>query len=358
MNFIKQKTYQEICILLFFYSFLLQIFLIPKLPAKYFYDSTGILSICNDTYSRYFDSSYLFTGKFFRLINIFNIRTFSGWAYVLTFFSISIIVHHIYRYRKVDVGQLLYIVATITFANIYIFRISKDFIQFIFWCLLYVIIKLKISEKKKNVLIFSLFIFEAIFFRAYYIIIGIAYFVLKFIIKKRKEKNIKISKLIVLITIGIIVGLSLLNKVYPKGYNDIVNLRYNINYDRLNSVDAVTAIIDVFPNKNALMYVANYFINLIRMLFPFELCVKGVKYLPFVIYQVYFTIKLVHSLKSRDTNEKMMNLIIMVTAYLLTSNLYEPDFGSVVRHETALMFILFDIIMKKGESDEKYITKN
>lgn len=139
----------------------------------------------------------------------------------------------------------------------------------------------------------------------------------------------------------------------PTVYNQLINLRYSINYNRVDSIDAVTIINDVFPSSSPFFYCINYIINLIRMLFPIELILKGIKYIPFIVYQIYFSVNIIKKLKEKDTvyNNKLFFSIII--AYILTSNLYEPDFGSLIRHETALMLIIFDILIKS----EKKINK-
>jgi len=93
----------------------------------------------------------------------------------------------------------------------------------------------------------------------------------------------------------------------------------------------------------------NYFINLVRVLFPIELIFKGVKYIPFILYQIYITISLIKKVSkirnSEYTNRDTLLLAIFI-AYLLVASLYEPDFGSFIRHESTLSFIMFDLFLE------------
>ena len=186
---LTQSTYLIFCIGIFFISILTQTFVVPRLPDKYFYDSVGILSITNSNFMSYFDHSYLFTGNFFKSINIFGFTTFNEWAISITLiFSIFTSIF-LMKYQKIRLHQALFILITILFNNIYIFRISKDFVQLLFWILIYLIGKSDLKEWHKNIFIFIIFIFEGINFRSYYMIIGILYILLNYFFKTQKKIN-------------------------------------------------------------------------------------------------------------------------------------------------------------------------
>ena len=123
-------------------------------------------------------------------------------------------------------------------------------------------------------------------------------------------------------------------------------MRINLNASRLDSVDAITQINDIFYSNNLLTYTLNYFINLVRVLFPIELIVKGIKYMPFVIFQVYLSVNILKKLKNIKYRNKTMKILMsIIVSYILVANLYEPDFGSFIRHEVALYFIIISIVL-------------
>lgn len=349
---LTQSTYLIFCIGIFFISILTQTFVVPRLPDKYFYDSVGILSITNSNFMSYFDHSYLFTGNFFKSINIFGFTTFNEWAISITLiFSIFTSIF-LMKYQKIRLHQALFILITILFNNIYIFRISKDFVQLLFWILIYLIGKSDLKEWHKNIFIFIIFIFEGINFRSYYMIIGILYILLNYFFKTQKKINYK--KLVFLLCFGIFIGLNILNIIAPSTYNQVVNMRYNQNFLRLDSGDAVTAINDLLPQTSVLNYMINYLLNLFRILFPIELIFKGIKYVPFIIYQFYFTIMLLLKTKS-DWEIRFNNIYLpIIIAYLLVANLFEPDFGSVIRHEAALYFIFLEVFLFRNDNKKEY----
>ena len=156
-----------------------------------------------------------------------------------------------------------------------------------------------------------------------------------------------------------LVGLSVIKVFKADLYNQLINLRYSLNKDRLESADAVTIINDLLSNKNALLYVINYIINYVRMLFPIELISKGGKYVIFFIYQIMFSTYLITSIKTYiiDKNNIKKCYLCMLIGYLSVANLFEPDFGSLIRHETALFYIFVSLFfynkINKGNKNEQ-----
>ena len=166
---IRGKLYKLFCVGVVFLTVWLQAFLIPGLPAKYFYDSNAILAITNDNYYRFFDNSYMFTGKFFNAINIFGFTTFNEWAILISTIFTIITIMYLSKYKEMKLSKCIFIYATIALANIYIFRISKDIIQLLFWLAIFAIVcSKKIKDKNKVLLTVIVFSVEANCFRKYY----------------------------------------------------------------------------------------------------------------------------------------------------------------------------------------------
>ena len=77
------------------------------------------------------------------------------------------------------------------------------------------------------------------------------------------------------------------------------------------------------------------------MLFPIELLRLGLKYLPYVIYQVIISLFVVKTLITMKENTNTRNLALYIyLGFLCASALFEPDFGSWVRHEAVTFPIL------------------
>ncbi len=330
-------------LMILFVSILMQIFFIPRLPNKYFYDSTGILSIVNGTAYGYFDASYVFTGKFFSIINIFNFTTFSQWAYLLTILLSIITIIYLLRFERITVTDMIFIYLTIALANMYLFRISKELIQLLFWIIMYLYIR-KGGRNPYPLLI--IYIIEGMVFRVYYYAIGIVTMLIYLLMSKGKKNNI--IKIIVYSSIICFLGLVVLKNISPSSYNYLLNLRILINQNRLESYDAITIINDwITNNGSVIVFMINYVINFIRMIFPIELVTKGIKYIPFIIYQLYLIISLIRitAYVIKQKKEKYYIYIAIIFGYMAIANLFEPDFGSLIRHEVTLYVIYLELFI-------------
>ena len=95
-------------------------------------------------------------------------------------------------------------------------------------------------------------------------------------------------------------------------------------------------------NTNFVKFIGNYSINFVRMAFPIELILISIKYIPFVVYQIYISVHLLKMLK----NISCENIILIATylSFFMVSVIFEPDFGSWIRHESAMFLIINNII--------------
>lgn len=351
--------FQKRNVLLFFITILIviltKIFQYNFLPDKYFYDSTHLLNMIN--YNKISsDSSFSITAKVFKFINIFEFGTLAQWSIgIAIFFSLIIFVMYIRisSKEKLSIYDCCFWLASMVLLNIFVFNISKEVIQItIFTIILLIARNKKIKDRPKIFLIAIMFIIESIFFRSYYIIMaGIAigvYFYLEINIDKKKKRN-------VLFVLGIIflivfIGMFVAKYIMPSEYEQAINVRSQVNSRREQSADAKTIITDLIENDGKLgIFMINYIINGIRMMIPLELLFKGYKYLPFVVYQLYVTYNLLKSIK--NLNKKNIVIGSTLIAYFFGSFVFEPDFGSFVRHESTLFLLIFQMIIstrKKG----------
>ena len=359
---IKKKQTKILILFLIPLTIIIQSCLTKILPAKYFYDSNIILTIVNHSrYETIYDNSYVFTARFFRNVNILHFTEFSQWAFCISSLAIVCMVMKLYKNERITVDKMIFVYLTIILQNIYVFRISKDIVQEILFILIdIIIINQHINNKYKVYIVFCVLIWEACVYRYYYYITA-AFFILIYTMI-RNIRRINILKVIAIFLVILCIGLIGLQKVDNSRYNELIYIRTKLNRNRDESPDAVTAINDVVKNNgNVFVYLFNYFINLMRVLFPIELIVKGIKYIPFIVYQMYITAKMIiilSKVKQREMEIKSTLLISVFISYLLVATLHEPDFGSFIRHESALAFIMFDLFISDKDDDKEITIQN
>lgn len=316
------------------------------LPEKYFYDSTRILALSNGL-TDITDKSFSFAGNFFRFINIFGFTTLAQWSYFLSFISVILITFILAKNEKISLKNFIFVIASVGLLNIYVFNMSKDIIQFLFFYLIFIALSNeKISNQKKLFLSCLLLLVEAIVFRVYYLIMAMLmvtiYFIYEKKIKNKKINKKTVKKILLIALILFFMEIFAVQLVSTNNYNSIINARYTTNINRESSPDSVTIINDLLGrNTNFIKFILNYLINFVRMLFPIELITKGVKYIPFIFYQFFITFTLFKT--STKLNDKNIMWLITFVSFIMISVIFEPDFGSFIRHESALFLIMFEM---------------
>lgn len=330
------------CFIIFYISCIIKFLQYKVLPDKYFYDSNAILRYMNGNYIA--DKSYNFTAKFFDTINIFNFKELVHWSVFFSIIFTIILFFLIIQNYEYNIKQYIFIYTSIILLNIYVFNLSKDIIQFIIFFIIYiVIINKKLNNKIKIFLISIILIYEAINFRIYYIIMLTLVFIIYFLYKKIIKNNVNTKNSLVKILLWtitlFIVEIAIVKVISKESYIQIVTARSGVNAFREGSIDAVTIINDMIKNDtNYLLFILNYIINIFRIMFPIELITKGIKYIPFIIYQFFVTINIFNLGKKLDNNNILLFAINL--SFIMISTIFEPDFGSLIRHESALTLLI------------------
>ncbi len=333
------------CIIIFYVSLLVKLFQYVILPPKYFYDSKAILFYMNGNYIA--DKSYNFTAKLFDTINIFNFNELIEWSIFLSIIFSTILFFYLIKNDRYNLSQYIFIYSSVALLNIYVFNLSKDIIQFCFYLIIYIIIlNKKINNKTKIFLISIVLVYESINFRTYYIImltlIIIMYFLYTKFIKYRNINKNYLSKIIVTTLILFFLEIFIVKILSIENYNLIINARSSVNNTRIGSIDVATMINDILgENTNYFKFIFNYIINGFRMMIPIELITKGIKYIPFIIYQIFITINILNLGKNLSSN----NILIFITivSFMMISIIFEPDFGSFIRHESTLTLLILEM---------------
>lgn len=349
----KYKTNKMIAIVILIpLTIICKILQFTVLPGKYFYDSGRMLSMSTGSNTmQAWGGAYEIVADLFREINILNFTTLQEWAYSLAFIFGIVLIMMLSRIDEPDNLQLFFIICSIGLLNVYIFNISKDVIQYgIFFLMYLVIINKRIPKILKIIGCFFIFYWESTFFRSYYILMGALFIILYGIIKVIQRKNKPINKnevikiiIIIFITMFLLVYFS--QFISYEDYQTLINVRYSV--PNPGAVSAINNLID--DRGNLALYMVNYVINAVRMMFPVELLLNGPFYAPFVIYQIMILYYLVLTIKSlnKNTNEIIVLALSAFLGYLLVSFTFEPDFGSFVRHEAATFPILHLMALRK-----------
>lgn len=332
------------------------VFLIAKvihiylLPDKYYFDSWRMLSMMSEEGNMIAWTGYQSTVDFYQAINIFGFSTLSQWSIGIGLIMTPITMFMISKTKEMSFREALFTLMAMGLLNIYVFSITKETIQFLFFMAIYIIICLPINSTFIKLLgCAGIFYWESTFYRGYYIIMAAMAVFLYFVflwLKNRvviKKKDVIIS--IVMCYAVLLFMMYMSQYIMPEDYSEAINVR-----DISVNEDASTAIINPVEVKdNYGNFAIDYVINSIRMMFPIELVFKGVLYIPFFVYQIFILIYFIKTLGSiKKVESNMLVVLSCFSAYLFGSFIFEPDFGSWVRHEAAT-FPLLQVMAYKCE---------
>ena len=330
-----------------------KVFLFFILGEKYLYDGSNILASILDG-SRILDSSYMFVVNInrviyflFRFDNLYIWSIFYGIIGNICLFFIS------KRFLIKDNNYLFYIfyLATTFLLNIYVFNLSKDFYIFLFIYFLVLVFNSNKSFKFKHMFFILEFCFIGLFFKTYYFLIllfSLGFFILFVIFKKRNINRYTFIKIFLSFLMLLLLFYILTYYLLPSYYGNLAEARSLVNIGREGSEDAKTLIANIFPESiNPIYDYLNTILGTIRLMFPIELLFKGeVIYIAFAIFQfildyfLYVLCKNFVKKKYMKFESATIILIFLVFAYLIVSGIFEPDFGSFLRHESSFIPLL------------------
>lgn len=347
-------------------AIILKFFQFAFLPEKYFFDSNHILNEMHAlshgiTKS---DTTYIFTAKFFNYINILGLNTLLSWSICITvIFTLILVLYVLLRKKTFSKHELLFLFMNVGLLNIYVFNLSKDIIQFVIFGIIALILTNNRLKPFWKIIFTCIALFlEGLFFRKYYLLMIpfiITFYILIKLITGGKDNKNNYAKIITTFIVLFFAEIFAMQTLSNENYNMVANARYGVNVWRENDPFAVTIINDPFgKNTNFLIFIANYLVNLMRLMCPIELLLKGMKYIPFIIYQILVTIIVISQIKyikNSSSNKKLF--LSVVISFILMSAIFEPDFGSWVRHESTLFFIYLGIIHSKESTNITKIAK-
>lgn len=291
---------------------------------------------------------------FFRWINFFNIQTTVGFEiYISVIWNLLLLLLIFNSRKKLELWQFIFLLTSIGVLNIWDFCLAKEPVQLLFFLAIYYIIsseKFKIGLKYFATILVLLL--SVLYYRVYYILIIIFLIITTFICEKWliKQEKMNIKKVFLLITVLAFTYFIMLNGIKMidiDSYNELLRVRTRTGL-------AKTQMVNIFKSSNLGLFTFDYFIMIFRMLLPIELIPMGIKYFPYVVYQIIILCLVIKDIiHIKEDNQSQRLALYLYLAFLLSSATFEPDFGSWVRHEAAI----FPILLIVTKIDKKLLKK-
>lgn len=313
------------------------------LPDKYFYDSWRMALMMQGETSQGWWSGYETTINIFSKVNIFGLTTSRQWSILLGIIFTLLLVALVSRVKEMSMSECIYTLMATGLMNIYVFNLAKEPIQMTYFFFIMLIILLPIKNTFIKIIgCCGIYYWESNTFREYYIMMAAMVVVLYFIfLWLRKRRNIKTYYVILSIIISVSAMIAFVyasQYVAPDAYEDVMIVR-----DKYSNDEATSSIKNpIEVNGNFGIWAFDYILAAIRMMIPVEMILKSPVYAPFFVYQIFVLIYLVRAMKNvKRLDTQLLLSLACFSAYILGSFVFEPDFGSWVRHEAAAFPIFY-----------------
>ena len=331
------------------------------LPAKYFFDSWRMVDMLVNGkkstigWSGYWDAVY-----FHEKINIFSLGSAEQFSIFYGTIMTIVLLIIVSNTKEMEMKEVLFTLMATGVLNIYVFNINKEMIQILYFFVIYLIISMPIKNNFIKILMCAaVFYYESVNFRSYYILMAAMSILLYFIfLWLRKRENININNICIVVVLcfaGVLIFFYASQFVAYDDYIDALNVRDGSTSTIGEAGGANSAIINpIEVNSNFNNFVIDYVINAFRMMIPIELIFKSPGYAPFFIYQIFILMYLFRTLRNiKKINNNMVVTLSCFVAYFFGSVVFEPDFGSWVRHEATTFPILQLMAYRSGNYVEE-----
>lgn len=315
-------------------------------------DSTRIYSIYSQVCDHFFNGKYF--DSYYNVARFYAVLTLKHTvSYGVVFVMGSMLWCGVYAFmiKSAKIKNLhLFLPISIIFIFDAVFMMQPAKDTFVLFINTLVMILLRNNKKNRFYVMTALLLLEGIFIKPYILIFVIIYGLVH-LFEYNKRYGI----------IALIAGCTGFTVLMQTGHLDfLINARI--------IGEANTTITEVFSKSkmygNTFLYVINYLVSLIRMLFPFELFIKApsraIFFVPLqmgILVLWYRTIKyLIIRKKAGKLDDKdriIKECIYILIVYTLVSAMFEPDFGSVMRHQCGYLpffiYLLFEADWRQHE---------
>lgn len=300
------------------------------LPDRFFYDSFVIDDLIGTVESFTIGSSYGNTAYFYQLLGVSGNSTgFVFFSTLIVLVSLTLSLRYCGR-AKIKLHEFALFIFYSLLAIIYIPLLSKEFIAFLPTAVLLTLWRangrLAIWAWAAAALTYGLI------FRSYWLIFLIQFFLIYFTFNRTRSvfMTLLVSLLSLLsITLALKFGLGV----------DVDALRGSINERRLEEgiEDARTMIHPWINGGSTAASFINFCITLATLIIPIPLVTLLTAYHSFIFVMVSFVfIKIARRIREHSKlkvkNKKFEFCVIAVWSFMLVQSIFEPDYGSYIRH--------------------------
>lgn len=308
-------------------------------PANYNFDSQKIQAIALGAIPSFGDDSFKNVALVYRFLHLSNASTAVALCGYLL--GSAVIVLSIWRSgNRAETGfrESLLILISFVLVAIYLSQYSKD----VFVLPIVAAVLLLPSRLWGDVAIVAIVALYAVYFRQYWLLVGVGFI----LYRATTRRPVRVRLLIlwgVLGAIGVGVSLALILGLPVDHFRSVVN--------ETRSVGAMSQIEPFLTSGSVIAGYVNVILTYFALIVPLPLLTTaGFSYLPIVALFAFIWLSTLFALKRQGAwvnvdhrrGTTLSRAISVIFSFLLTQALFEPDYGSALKHLTPLIpLILF-----------------
>lgn len=290
------------------------------------------------------DTSYTATIRFFGLLTrLTGVKNIVAWSWILLFPGAAMALFVLYKARPQSVTALFVALCLSVLLPFYVFMPGKDFLQYsVFFLIALVLIYVK-KEWMKACVSAVLLIPVALLFRNYYVLMIalIAAFYCFALVYRNMLTAMSRSVCLMCTMLLVVFAFYLVRGLFPYQAQSLFTIRSVVNHNLGRDAMSDKVILDLLPLEQSVPgFLGNYLFASIRMALPFELMTDPGD-IPFTVFQLALTGLLVAELVRSRRVQARTAVYAVTLAFFFMSFIFEPDFASWFRHETAAFPIIW-----------------
>ncbi len=309
----------------------------PGLPEKYQIDSEYIANVAGQDIES--QGAFDLVARFYRLIGLESDQTLAALATIIVFYSVFGYVFLKFAPLNFSFPQVALAGFAHFFGAVFMAQMTKEVLMLIVPISLFLPIFEKIPITWK-ILIVSIVI--GLFFRNYWLLTAFFYVVFLSLFKSPRD-YFKFNRLIALVSVYFVVC-----TVYELNFgSQLQDIRTGLNQFRVGSESAVSQISYALDGSSPTISSLNIAVTLFFLIVPLPLLLQGPLYWIFAAGILYFWFSVLSAIwKKGDSNHHLVWLqsTRLLFAFLATQAVFEPDYGSYLRHLAPLVTLALVVV--------------
>lgn len=318
----------------------------PGLPDKYKIDSDYIANVAGQDIES--QGAFDLVGRLYRLLGLESDQTLAALATIFVFYLVFGYVFLKFAPMRLSVLQVILVVFAHFFGAVFMAQMTKEILMLIVPISAFIPILKKIPMAWK-ILVVSIVI--GLFFRNYWLLTAFFYIVFSALFRIPSH-YFKLNRLIALVSVYLVIS-----NVYEIYFGiQLQDIRTGLNQFRIGSENAVTQISYVLDGSNPTISSFNMAVTLFFLIVPLPLLLQGPIYWIFAAAIFTFWFAVFRAIwKNVGSNYDLIwsQSTRLLVAFLATQSIFEPDYGSYLRHLAPLAPLALVVVF--GGNHEKCI---